>query len=320
MEGEQCVTIRSDTVEIVPDILSFGCICQGFVYHLKVSLLNKANRPQKFKVFCSKSDEERNEISVFYESKIIAPGLSLPLTLEMRADLDMSSQFELNVIQSLDKSVVKQNIYALVVPLEVFKHISEMMQLQKRTIYRDGVIPVTTTNEGSSTADSIESFGERDITQGTKKSQLTEALLSPEDIEDLQDMPMSPNLYWDPVEKLLKLDKAHLAKVVVHESWSVEKSIEETNTMWENRYDELENEGQYTIRTLTRLELIQKEGGRRRSMFLPSSVQGGGGSTNHSNSKASVKSASIGGASRNSSRGGERQASIAGMDDYDDFY
>ena len=68
------------SVQILPEALSFGCVCHGFVYQLVVTILNKGNRPQYFKVLCNYKEgmdaEERiNPLpKVIFEPRSVAPG------------------------------------------------------------------------------------------------------------------------------------------------------------------------------------------------------------------------------------------------------
>lgn len=240
-----------DSVSILPDVLSFGCICQGFVYQLNVTISNKCGRPQYFRVICKSRESEQNIIKSIFTSRSVAPGLSISLILELKAVCAMKSVFELNVVGSDNLSITnKKEVSAFVVPLDVFKHVTKAWRLQKKNIYRHGVKPVSTTQPVEEI--SLISTGITSSHPPSIASVISEALMDNDDIDDLLELPMQPNLYWDPFEKCIRVD-SELGKVLVEPSWSVEDSIGHTHAMWDKRYKELEEQGYYTIRTIERL-------------------------------------------------------------------
>lgn len=253
------ITMAADEAQVgfIPHILHFGNVCQGFMYQLTGTLINKATRPQKFKIRCvptSTSDlrsssgksvtsvHPSNPIKVIYESRIVAPGLSVNFILEMKAQLVGNCRFNLIVVQGLDNSEARTDVTANVMLLDAFKHMSHELLMQKKEIYHPGVKPVSASVPASSAAAGGGGAGtagqlspprspggtvSASITSGlieekslvsngtapSAASMVTEALLDPEDIDELLLYPMLPNLYWDPKEKILVWDEV-LSKVL----------------------------------------------------------------------------------------------------------
>lgn len=200
------------SVLVLPENLTYGCICQGFVYQLKVTILNKGNRPQYFRVFCNPKvdprslDQKTNPApKIIYEPRSVASGLSISFIIEMRAELAIYTLYELEIVESINRSTITKDISALVVPLDVFKKVSKAAELQDMSLYRNGVRPV-------STAVPVEEFslisgGGPDAPPPSIASIISEALMDVDDIEELSELPMTPNLYFDPFEKCLKIDE-----------------------------------------------------------------------------------------------------------------
>ena len=51
-----------DLFEINPDYLSFGCVCQGFIYELNMNVTNKSLRPMHIRVSCISYKGEKNRL------------------------------------------------------------------------------------------------------------------------------------------------------------------------------------------------------------------------------------------------------------------
>lgn len=246
-------TSRDVLVEILPETLHFGKLCVGFTYQLTVSLLNKAPRPQRFKVQCTSRKFSRktttdgsersnsNPIKATYDSSPVAPGLSTIVVLELKAECLGVSEYELVVTQSLSSAQVSKPITARIISLDAFRSISQALP-NKDAIYAPGVKPVPVPAEKppapSSPRETAPASPESHNTLTGKPlaslpsaaSLITESLLGEEDIDDLIAMPMLFNQYWDPIELKLMIDPA-LSKVLVNEKWTVSESQQNTYAM-----------------------------------------------------------------------------------------
>lgn len=260
--GKECL------IEIFPYLMSFGCVCQGFIYNLGLTVVNKGKRPQTIRVTCSSDLQEvsegKNKLRSKYEPKKIAPGMSINITLELVAEYSARSEFKLYIAQAINDAVVTRVVKAHVVPLEVFKGVSKSLQLRNQPIYRVGVVPVGT----------IFNPDERSIVSGqvsglaglsaSAETAITEAIMDEEDIGELLDLPIIKNVYWDPRKKQLILGPL-LGKVLVDNNWTVAQSIEETQKEVEKEFAKLEEEGFYTLRTISKVDEGNKMGSQLES-------------------------------------------------------
>jgi hypothetical protein len=223
-------------VVVLPEELQFGTLCVGFTYQLTITLLNKAARPQRFKVQCrtkkfsrTKNSEEDHyslthqvkSIRPIFDSTPVASGLSTTVILELKADHVGNPEFELTVWQSLSSVIVSKNITARIVSLEAFRCMTQALA-NKENLYAPGVRPVPAVEkpQGMSPRDPTPVITSPEMTSGkpitslpSAASLITESLLTEEDIEDLVSIPMLYNQYWDPIEQKLVNDHA-LSKVI----------------------------------------------------------------------------------------------------------
>lgn len=244
-------------LQVSPKFLSYGCICQGFVYHLTISLTNKSVNPTAIRLNCIPlSVDEKNRIKCIFEPKKIAPGMSVSIVLEYHAEIvNSNSSFELIITQGIASGVLKLPVNAYVVPVDIFKDVTKSLQLQKRPIYRNGIKPVRaiiSTMDGSTILNQSTTIGSGAITENI----MSEALMDTEDVEELLDMPFVSNVYWDPIKKKLIVDK-DLGKVTVSADYnSIEESIMRTKENWNERMSILEDRGFYTHHSV--IQLIQE--------------------------------------------------------------
>ena len=240
--------------ELTPNVLTFGCICQGFVYHLPFTLTNTGLRPRRIHVTCYAFESgEKNRLKCLFEAKNIAPGMPIKLVLQLAAHHLTSCTFQIKVtISDVDEAIVR-NVDAQILAVDIFKNFSKSLQLQKKPIYKNGVTPVATTQMPADDK-SISSFcgagmGASAITENV----MSEALMDFDDIEDLLDLPKLTSVYWDPKDNVLKVDR-QLGEVYVNPDLSIQEAVKETNRMWDMRLRELEDMGFYTIRSLRKME------------------------------------------------------------------
>jgi len=256
--GKECL------IEIFPHLLSFGCVCQGFIYNLVMTVVNKGKRPQTIRITCSPDMQEefdgKNKLRSKYEPKKIAPGMSINITLELVAEHSARSEFKLLIAQAINEAIITRIVKAHVVPLEVFKGVSKSLQLRNQPIYRAGVFPVDTVFNPETAGSIISGAG----MSASAETALTEAIMDEEDIGELLDLPIIKNVYWDPRTKKLILGPI-LGKVLVDNQWTVEQSVEATQKEVEKEFAKLEEEGFYTIRSISKVDEGNKAGSQLES-------------------------------------------------------
>jgi hypothetical protein len=139
--------IETRGLSITPDVLSFGCICQGFVYQLQVNLTNKCKQPQRLRFVCTNENtREANTMTAIIEPKLLAMGISTTLTLELGAYVADFSRFKIKILQSeFPDEIIVIPVESFIVPIEIFKLMKRALTLEKREIYRTGVSLVGST-------------------------------------------------------------------------------------------------------------------------------------------------------------------------------
>lgn len=227
-------------IEVQPSHLSFGCVSAGFVYKLQVSVANKGSRPQILKVAVIPDEGEKNRIKTNFVPMKIAPGVKQSFSLDLYAEESASTSFTLVVEQSVNRMHVKTPVKALVVPIDVFRHVVKSLTLQKRPIYRNGVSVVGALG---STDDS------RSIVTSGGASVLSEAIMDDADMEEIMDLPLVDGLYYDSHSQLIKFDEK-LAAVCVDGEFTLEESKERTTQMRNKILDDLEDHGFHAERSV----------------------------------------------------------------------
>lgn len=225
--------ISQESVKCIPDFLSFGCVSQGFILQLPVTLVNKSVQPQIFKIKCvteeiflssaknngstkygelvnipSTSSSEfcvNNTISINFIPTKVAPGMSTTFTIHLCAESPGNVNYVLQISQSKEPEIVYKPIRALIVTTDVFRSLRKSLLLQNKNPYVNGVAVVK----------ALPSLMQDDRSVQTGPSVYSEVLLEDEDIDDVADMPIIGNIVWDPDEKCLKVD-AELGKVGFH--------------------------------------------------------------------------------------------------------
>jgi len=228
-------------VEVFPEHLSFGCVAAGYVYSLRVSMVNKGPKPQAFRIRCAHEPKDRDEsrLRVKFVPSKLAPGVRQDFSLELIAHSTGAINFELLITQGINKLTLPFPVKALVVPLEVFKHVAKSLSLQKRPIYTNGVVVL---GQIGSMDDS------RSIVTG-RASVLSEAMMDEGDLDELQDLPLVEGVYWDAVRKRIVTD-AELCRIVVGSDFGLEESVSRTMDLREKRTHEIEDEGNYCLSTV----------------------------------------------------------------------
>lgn len=244
-------SVVDDTIfiKILPEHLSFGCISQGYVYQLTVTVINKSSNPQSLKVGITPGKGELNRLKSNFVPTKIAPGTKQLFTLDLSADSPGGASFTLSIEQSVNRATVTRRVSALVVPLDVFKHVAKSLTLQKRPIYRNGVNVIGALGDADAS---------RSIVSASGASVLSEAMMDENDMADLMDLPLVDGLYFDHTTMELKVD-SKLCQVSVGD-YDVDKSIENTLNERSSRLDYLEDKGFHTMRSVA--STIAAESGR----------------------------------------------------------
>lgn len=259
-------------LEISPKYLSFGLVCQGFVYHLTLTLTNKGMKPTTIRLNCVPTNptDEKNKTMIIYEPKKIAPGMSTTIVIELIADYHLHSSFNFSIAQGLSDEVMLLPVTAFVVPVDIFKNIAKTLQLQKRPIYRNGVQPIRASLTLEDRSTTLSFLGGVTPANNTENL-LSEALMDSEDVDDILELPILSNVYWDPHSKILRMDKT-LGGVDVNPEYSIEDTIFNTNKLRDQRMLELEDLGFYTLKTVRKLEENKQEANGSIDEFESSSI------------------------------------------------
>jgi hypothetical protein len=183
-------------ITIAPSKLVFGVISSGFFYNLKFTVQNNSLCPIRIRATIESREDERNKLRILNLPDRVAPGMCINITVELTAEIPGISYFDLRIVQNLDTTIFTQLIEAQVVNSETFKYVRKSLELQKRPIYRPNVSMLTSIS------------GMVDATShGTTATTFSEALImDDEDINDLLSFPMSSNVFWDPFDKMLRID------------------------------------------------------------------------------------------------------------------
>jgi hypothetical protein len=188
-------TNNESLLSISPRRLFYGIVSSGFIYNLTFSIKNNLLIPLRVRIVLIPKNGELNSIELKTIPEIISPGLSINISLELCADFVYNSLFDLHIYQSSSDEIIKKIVEANIVNPETFKQVRKSLQLQNRSIYRSNITVV-----GSS----LGQFEEKSLS--TLKSSNPDVFLDEDDIEDMQDLPMTPNIFWDPFHKILRLD------------------------------------------------------------------------------------------------------------------
>jgi len=238
-------------IEVYPEHLSFGCVAAGYVYELKINVVNKGPKPQALRVRCdnpasfsattggNNHPDAPSRLKVVFVPVKIAPGVRQEFTVQLIANKSGAINFDLLITQGINKHTLSYPVKALVVPVEVFKSVAKSLALQKRPIYTNGV---SVLGQIGSADDS------RSVVTG-RASVLSEAMMDEADVDDLLDLPLVPGTYWDAENKVMVADK-ELGRIFVDCSQSLEDSIERTNDLRELRRHAIEDEGNYCMETV----------------------------------------------------------------------
>lgn len=182
-------------VTVSPDRLFFGVVSSGFYYTLKLTIQNNSLSPIRIRATLHPHEDEKNLLRIINLPDRIAPGMMITMTVELTAQVNSISMFDLRIVQNLDSTVYTYLIEAHVVSPDTFKYVRKSLELQKRPIYRHNVNMVTSIS------------GMENASVATASTTFSEALImDDEDINDLLMFPMTSNVYWDPFDKKLRID------------------------------------------------------------------------------------------------------------------
>ena len=192
------------------------------------------------KVSVQPGEGERNRLKSHFVPLKVASGVKQSFSLDLIAEESGTSTFFLVVEQSVNRVTVTTPVKALVVPIDVFRHVAKSLALQKRPIYRNGV---TVLGAIGSADDS------RSIVTGGGASVLSEAIMDDADIEELAELPLVDGLYFDHHNGVLIFDDK-LAQVAVDGDSTLEEGIKKTNEMRCKVLDDLEDQGYHVARSV----------------------------------------------------------------------
>ena len=121
-------------LSITPSVLDFGCVAQGFVYGMDAMVHNNDTRTQRIRVICTHTKgPELNEITATRINHPIAPGMSIPVRIELRAEISgTTAQYEITIIAEYNNLELKVPVHSIVVPMDIFKYFAKSLKLQNR--------------------------------------------------------------------------------------------------------------------------------------------------------------------------------------------
>lgn len=184
---------------ILPAKLNYGVVSAGFLYNLKFSVQNNTTTPMRMRVSCHAIRNGQNIMKLVNLPDIVAPGLAAVLYLELTAEFPMTTTYQVVVAQDHSPAIYTKEVEAHVVSTATFKHVKKSLMLQKRPIYQPNVKVVANIPFFDTLADDLHNY--------SSSATFSEAaLMDEEDIEDLINLPMAHNVYWDPFSKCLRLD------------------------------------------------------------------------------------------------------------------
>lgn len=263
--ADQCM------VKILPDYLSFGCVSQGYAYSFNVTVVNKGDKPQALRVTVTQAENELNRLRSHFVPIKIASGTKQIFRIDLLAEHAGTSSFVLHIEQGINRHTETKRVSALIVPLDVFKHVAKSLTLQKRPVYRNGVAVVGALGGPEES---------RSVVTASGASVLSEAMMDEADLDELLELPLVDGLYFDHTTMSLQLDD-HLCRVEVGD-WTVEESVERTTIARKNRMDRLEDKGYHTVRSVLLMGSELAGGGSR------TTIQGGGGHAGNRDSPSPV--------------------------------
>ena len=130
----------STSITVKPDPLTFGCICEGFVYKLKVYLYNHGTVMDRFRIeLSSDNDADPNTIISDYRISNVAPGMGTSFHMELRAIAVFQTSYSLVIRAGSTKQSDTINITAVILPRDVFRKVAKSVILRDKGIYAPGV-------------------------------------------------------------------------------------------------------------------------------------------------------------------------------------
>lgn len=235
-------TNDNSDIRIFPSRLNFGLISQGYVYNLKFSIQNNSQRPITVRIQTESEDGEKNYFRVSNAYEKIAPGVSIPSTLELTAQSPSSSRYTITITSDSTQTQFKRIVEANVITPQTFRYVKKFLELQKKPLHKSNIKSVGKLN----TLDRMPSM------QSVMTTFTENLLMDDEDIDDLMEFPVAPNCYWDPKDKVMRVDP-EAGKVHVSPSITLEEAKLRTKDEWEERMMLLEEQGFITYQTFESL-------------------------------------------------------------------
>ena len=191
-------------LHISPDPISFGSLCEGYVYSMEIKLHNHTNSSIRIKASCSSClTNNANDINVSYLPIQMAPGMTTGMTIRIYALNAGTSRYTLTVSYGLyEKSVVEKDLTAFILPVDLYKSLTKQLAVNKKKIQADNV--TTLSRLGPSSVVMEQQAGSQSIEASTV---YTASLLDTEDVDELSDLPSISYCYWDADKKTMFLDK-----------------------------------------------------------------------------------------------------------------
>lgn len=179
-------------VHISPENSQFGFVSYGYLYNLKITVTNHGSEMGRFRIAISNSTNDKNLLKCTYAPVVLAPGVSSAFIIELETKEAMSYEFNLNVSSDLSEHIIVKKYSVIILALPVFRSVAKFLHLHGKDIHTSGVKCIEARLSDYPVSPSV----------------LTaETTLTDEDIEEILDIPLLENTYWDPYKRKICVDR-----------------------------------------------------------------------------------------------------------------
>lgn len=244
------------SLSISPATLDFGCIAAGYVYTLDASIVNSTTSLQRVKVLVNDQlATSSNKITLVCRPVQFASGMNLPCKIELTASQPSSSnRYQIKVISDHGVEITSY-VTAFVLPMDTFKYFAKSVSLRKKgaSILKPGVSVVgPIVGKSAKGAFDRSFFSMAGLTLTPGKCVFREALMDEDDVDDMLELPIACNMYWDLKKKKLVTDQ-NLGQHFVDGTKSLEDCKLTCEQLRSKRLATLEKDGAYGAKTIETL-------------------------------------------------------------------
>lgn len=184
-------------IQIVPESLGFGCLCVGLKYCLTVKVRNYAKNGIRMRFAIAplerRADGTFNAVSVEYERKQVAPGMSAVAEVFIDAQYAMTSKYVLEVFYGVAGiRTIQRIVPAYVVPVEIFTALQKNLELHKKKILSDSVRIIGRLSGALGCTAVLKQL------TGDNEPKNLSSTMDADDEEELLDLPLVTGVVWYP--------------------------------------------------------------------------------------------------------------------------